>query len=65
MVGIPIDDGYDSDLKLFKGDQDISEKVGEFDISGDGLKKLFDWIDLNVKHKENVEWLEKNGKIYP
>ena len=45
MVGIPIDDGYDSDLKVFKGDEDISDSIGDYDISGDGLKNILDTID--------------------
>ena len=45
IVVIPIDDGYDSDLKVFKGDEDISDSIGEYDISGDGLKKILDTID--------------------
>ena len=45
MVGIPIDDGYDSDLKVFKGDENVSEKIGDYEITGDGLKKILDTID--------------------
>ena len=45
MVGIPIDDGYDSDMKVFKGDEDISEKIEDYEINGAGLKKILDTID--------------------
>ena len=45
MVGIPVDGGYDSDMKVFKGDEDVSEKVGEYEINGEGLKKILDTVD--------------------
>lgn len=45
LVGLQTGDGYDGDLKVFKGDLDVSEKIGEYDISGDGLKKILDTID--------------------
>ena len=35
MVGVPLNDDYESDLKVFKGDDDVSEKIGEYDISGE------------------------------
>ena len=56
---------YNNNLKLFKDNKDISHKVGEYDVSGDGLKKIYDWIDFDEKHTENLKWLEENGKIYP
>ena len=39
LVGLQNDNGYDGDLKVFKDDENVSEKIGEYDISGDGLKK--------------------------
>ena len=45
MVGVPLNDDYESDMKVFKGDDDVSEKIGEYDISGEGLKKILDTID--------------------
>ena len=45
MVGIPINDGYDSDMKVFKGDEDVSDQVGDYEINGAGLKKILDTID--------------------
>ena len=35
MVGVPLNDDYESDMKVFKGDDDVSEKIGEYDISGE------------------------------
>ena len=45
MVGIPINDSYDSDMKVFKGDDDVSDKIGDYEINGEGLKKILDTID--------------------
>lgn len=45
IVGVPLDDSYESDLKLFKDNKDISDKVGEYEINGEGLKKMLDTID--------------------
>ena len=45
MVGVPLNDDYESDMKVFKGDDDVSEKIGEYDISGEVLKKILDTID--------------------
>ena len=45
LVGLQTGDGYDGDLRIFKGDEDVSEKIGEYDISGEGLKKILDTID--------------------
>ena len=45
LVGLQNENGYEGDLKVFKGDQDVSEKIGEYDISGEGLKKILDIID--------------------
>ena len=45
LVGLQTGDGYDGDLRIFKGDEDVSEKIGEYDISGEGLKKILDIID--------------------
>ena len=27
MVGVPLNDDYESDMKVFKGDDDVSEKI--------------------------------------
>ena len=45
LVGLQKDNGYDGDLKVFNGDQDVSDKIGDYDISGEGLKKILDTID--------------------
>ena len=45
MVGIQLKEEYESDLKVFKGDDDISDRIGDYDISGEGLKKILDTID--------------------
>ena len=44
-VGLQNENGYDGDLKVFKNDEDVSDKIGEYDISGEGLKKILDIID--------------------
>ena len=45
LVGLQNENGYDGDLKVFKNDEDVSDKIGEYDISGEGLKKILDIID--------------------
>jgi hypothetical protein len=45
LVGLQGNDNYEGDLKVFKGDENISDKIGEYDISGEGLKKILDIID--------------------
>ena len=44
LVGLQGNDNYEGDLKVFKGDENISDKIGEYDISGEGLKKILDII---------------------
>ena len=38
-------DNYEGDLKVFKDDENVSEKIGDYEITGDGLKKILDTID--------------------
>ena len=45
LVGLQGNDNYEGDLKVFKNDEDVSDKIGEYDISGEGLKKILDIID--------------------
>ena len=45
LVGLQDENGYEGDLKVFKEDQDVSDKMGDYDISGEGLKKILDKID--------------------
>ena len=45
LVGLQNENGYDGDLKVFKNDEDVSDKIGDYDISGEGLKKILDIID--------------------
>ena len=45
LVGLQNENGYEGDLKVFKNDEDVSDKIGEYDISGEGLKKILDIID--------------------
>ena len=45
LVGLQNENGYEGDLKVFKNDEDVSDKIGDYDISGEGLKKILDTID--------------------
>ena len=45
LVGLQGNDNYEGDLKVFKNDEDVSDKIGDYDISGEGLKKILDTID--------------------
>ena len=45
LVGLQDENGYEGDLKVYKEEQNISDKIGEYDISGEGLKKILDTID--------------------
>ncbi len=45
MVGIQLENDYEGDLKIFKGDEDISDSIGDYEITGEGLKKILDTID--------------------
>ena len=45
LVGSQDENGYEGDLKVYKEEQNISDKIGEYDISGEGLKKILDTID--------------------
>ena len=45
LVGLQGNDNYEGDLKVYKNDEDVSDKIGEYDISGEGLKKILDIID--------------------
>ena len=45
LVGLQNENGYEGDLKVYKENQDVSDKIGDYDISGEGLKKILDKID--------------------
>ena len=45
LVGLQENDNYEGDLKVFKDDENVSEKIGDYEITGDGLKKILDTID--------------------
>tara|TARA_Y100000593_G_scaffold92086_1_gene182608 strand:+ start:1206 stop:1421 length:216 start_codon:yes stop_codon:yes gene_type:complete len=45
LVGLQDENGYEGDLKVFKEDEDVSDNIGDYDISGEGLKKILDKID--------------------
>ena len=45
LVGLQNENGYEGDLKVYNEEQDVSNKIGEYDISGEGLKKILDTID--------------------
>tara|TARA_A100000164_G_scaffold289733_1_gene262948 strand:- start:32 stop:247 length:216 start_codon:yes stop_codon:yes gene_type:complete len=45
MVGIQLETDYEGDLKIFKGDEDVSDSIGDYEITGEGLKKILDTID--------------------
>tara|TARA_Y100000817_G_C16788618_1_gene514019 strand:- start:105 stop:320 length:216 start_codon:yes stop_codon:yes gene_type:complete len=45
LVGLQGNDNYEGDLKVFKGDENVSDKFEDYEITGDDLKKILDTID--------------------
>ena len=45
LVGLQENDNYEGDLKVFKGDENVSDKFEDYEITGYDLKKILDTID--------------------
>ena len=45
LVGLQENDNYEGDLKVFKDDENVSDKFEDYEITGDDLKKILDTID--------------------